>query len=42
MPTLDIFNNDAFSVVSLTDAINKLPYVPGQAGRLRLRALCRF
>ena len=36
MPTLDIFNNDAFSVVSLTDAINKLPYVPGQAGRLGL------
>src|SRR5438445_8987216 len=29
MPMLDIFNGDAFSVVSLTDAINKLKFVPG-------------
>lgn len=30
---LDIFNNDAFSVRSLTDAINKLKFVPGYLGR---------
>lgn len=29
MPMLDIFKTDAFSVVSLTQAINKMPYVPG-------------
>lgn len=29
---LDIFNNDAFSVVRLTARINDLPYVPGQIG----------
>ena len=28
MPMLDIFKDDAFSVVSLTDAINAIPYVP--------------
>lgn len=33
---LDIFNNDAFGVVSLTLAINKLPFVPGRIGRLGL------
>jgi hypothetical protein len=33
---LDIFNNDAFSVVSLTDVVNKMPYLPGQVGRLNL------
>ncbi len=32
MPMLDIFNSDAFSVVSLTDAINKLKFVPGYLG----------
>jgi hypothetical protein len=31
-PILDIFNSDAFSVVSLTDAINELPYIPGRIG----------
>ncbi|MDX9689792.1 MAG: major capsid protein [Alphaproteobacteria bacterium] len=36
MPMLDIFSNDAFSVTSLTDAINKMPYLPGQAGQLGL------
>ncbi len=36
MPMLDIFSNDAFSVTSLTDAINKMPYSPGQAGQLGL------
>ena len=29
---LDVFNNDAFSVLSLTDAINRQPFVPGRAG----------
>lgn len=28
MPTLDIFNNDAFSVLSLTDAVNAIPFAP--------------
>jgi len=32
MPTLDVFSQNPFSVVSLTDAINKLPFVPGRAG----------
>ncbi|MHC2534212.1 major capsid protein [Bradyrhizobium diazoefficiens] len=32
MPMLDIFNSDAFSVTSLTDAINKLKFVPGYLG----------
>ena len=31
---LDIFNQNAFSVLSLTDAINKLPFIPGRAGSL--------
>jgi len=34
MPMLDIFQNNAFSVTSLTDAINKLPFVPGKVGQL--------
>lgn len=34
MPALNIFENDAFSVVNLTDAINKIPFVPGRAGQL--------
>lgn len=29
---LDVFKQDAFSIVSLTDAINKLPFIPGRAG----------
>lgn len=29
---LDIFKSDAFSVTTLTDAINKIPFVPGRAG----------
>jgi hypothetical protein len=32
----DVFNDDAFSVVSLTDSINKVPFVPGRLGRLGL------
>lgn len=30
--TLDVFNQDAFNTVSLTDAINAVLYVPGRAG----------
>lgn len=29
---LDIFNNDAFSVASMTAKVNKIPFVPGQVG----------
>lgn len=31
---IDIFNSDAFRMVSMTDAINRVPYVPGLAGQL--------
>ena len=31
---LDVFNQDAFSVVSLTDAVNELKFVPGRIGQL--------
>lgn len=34
MPSLDIFSGDAFGVVSLTQAINSMPYVPGRLGQL--------
>jgi hypothetical protein len=34
MATLDIFKSDAFSLVSLTDRINKIPYAPGLLGQL--------
>jgi len=33
---LDVFNSDAFSIIPLTDAINKLKYVPGRCGQLGL------
>lgn len=33
---LDIFTGDAFSVVTLTDAINNLKFVPGRIGQLGL------
>ncbi len=36
MPSLDVFNNNAFSMVSLTDAINKVPFIPGRVGQLGL------
>jgi hypothetical protein len=36
MPSLDIFHSDAFSLQSLTDAINKVPYTPGRIGQLGL------
>lgn len=29
---LDIFKQNAFSLTSLTDAINKIPFIPGRAG----------
>jgi hypothetical protein len=34
MGALDVFSGDAFSVISMTDAINKLPFVPGRAGQV--------
>lgn len=36
MPMLDIFNNDAFSLTSLTARVNKLPYVPGQISKRKI------
>ncbi|MFZ9372244.1 MAG: major capsid protein [Limnohabitans sp.] len=36
MPALDIFNNDAFSVHSLTKAINETPYQPMLIGSMGL------
>jgi len=32
MSVLDVFKQDAFSVISMTDAINKRPFIPGRAG----------
>lgn len=34
MATLDIFNDDAFSVTSLVDTINNMPHKPGRIGEL--------
>lgn len=36
MSVFDIFNSDPFSLVSLTDAINKKPFIPGYLGGLGL------
>ena len=36
MPMLDVFKEDIFGVVSLTAAINKLPYVPSRLGSMNL------
>lgn len=36
MPTLDIFNSDAFSVTSLVGVINSVPFRPGRIGQLGL------
>lgn len=36
MPSMDIFNNDAFNMQSLTAAINEAPYKPGRIGALGL------
>jgi hypothetical protein len=33
---LDVFNSDAFSVTNLTDAVNKIKFVPGRIGQLGL------
>lgn len=33
---LDVFKTDAFSIVSLTDAINNLKFVPGRLGKMGL------
>lgn len=38
MNWLDVFNQDFFNVVSLTGALNRLPFVPGRLGRLGLFA----
>jgi hypothetical protein len=35
---LDVFHTDAFGVVPLTDAINKIPFVPGRIGGMGLFA----
>lgn len=32
----DVFNSDAFGLVSLTDAINKVPFIPGRLGQMGL------
>ena len=34
MSILDVFKSDAFGVLSLTDAINKQPFIPGRAGQV--------
>lgn len=34
MPGLNVFTQDAFGVISLTDAVNKIPFVPGRAGQV--------
>ena len=36
MPMLDVFNSKAFSVVSLTESVNRLPYKPGRLGEMGL------
>lgn len=36
MATLDIFNEDAFSLIEMTAKVNKLPYVPGQVSATKL------
>lgn len=36
MATLDIFNDDAFSLVNLTAAIQNVPYTPGRLGAMGL------
>jgi hypothetical protein len=36
MPMLDVFNSDAFSVVSLTQALDKIPFAPSFLGSMGL------
>jgi hypothetical protein len=31
---LDVFKTNAFNLISLTDVINKVPFIPGRAGRV--------
>src|SRR5574341_2351871 len=31
---LDVFKTDAFSVIAMTEAINKIPHLPGRIGEL--------
>lgn len=31
---LDVFKQNAFNLISLTDLINKIPFIPGRAGRV--------
>lgn len=38
MSVFDVFNSDAFGLVTLTDAINKVPFVPGRLGQMGLFA----
>lgn len=38
MPTMDVFRDDAFSLRSLTAAINKVPFKPARIGQLGLFA----
>ena len=38
MPSLDVFRADAFGMVQLTTALNKMPYVPKRLGQLGLFA----
>src|SRR5882724_5159609 len=34
MPTMDVFNSNAFSTISLTNAVEKVPYLPSLLGDL--------
>jgi len=34
MPSLNIFEQDAFGVITLTDSVNSFPFVPGRAGQV--------
>lgn len=36
MPSMDVFNTDPFSLISLTAAVNEVPFVPGRLGQLGL------
>ncbi len=36
MPAIDVFKNDAFSMITLTEAVNKMPHIPGRVGRIKL------
>lgn len=36
MSVFDVFNSDPFSLVSLTESINKIPFIPGRIGQLKI------